>query len=61
LLFEAKDETSVGFYRRLGFRPFASKPLSVFPPSATLRHMMERIGYSNAREPSHKFQDWCAP
>ena len=37
LVVEAKDENAVAFYRRQGFRPFASRPRTLFLPLATLR------------------------
>lgn len=35
LVVDAKDETAAGFYEHLGFRRFASRPLSLFLPIAT--------------------------
>jgi ribosomal protein S18 acetylase RimI-like enzyme len=35
LIVDAKDEAAVGFCEHLGFRPFASKPASLFLPIAT--------------------------
>ena len=35
LVVDAKDGTAVGFYRHLGFLPFASRPMSLFLPIAT--------------------------
>jgi ribosomal protein S18 acetylase RimI-like enzyme len=35
LIVDAKDETAAAFYRHLGFRPFASRPMSLFLPVVT--------------------------
>jgi GNAT superfamily N-acetyltransferase len=35
LVVDAKDENAVAFYRRHGFAPFVSRPLSLFLPLAT--------------------------
>ncbi|WP_395020860.1 GNAT family N-acetyltransferase [Dongia sp.] len=35
LVVDAKDERAAGFYRRFGFLPFTSRPLSFFLPIAT--------------------------
>jgi ribosomal protein S18 acetylase RimI-like enzyme len=35
LLVDAKDDTAAGFYRKLGFVPLASRPLTLFLPIAT--------------------------
>lgn len=35
LLVDAKDESAAGFYRRFGFMPLASRPLSLFLPMGT--------------------------
>lgn len=35
LIVDAKDEIAGNFYMRFGFRPFASRPLSFFLPTAT--------------------------
>lgn len=35
LIVEAKDEDASGFYRRLGFQPFVSRPMSLFLPVST--------------------------
>lgn len=35
LVVDAKDETAVAFYEHLGFRRFASRPMSLFLPIAT--------------------------
>ena len=32
---DAKDEAAAAFYRHVGFRPFASRPMSLFLPIAT--------------------------
>ncbi len=37
LVVEAMDENGVAFYRHQGFRPFASRPLSLFLPLGTVR------------------------
>ncbi len=37
LIVEAKDETAAAFYRLLGFRSFASRPMSLFLPLGTAR------------------------
>jgi len=37
LIVDAKDENAVAFYQRQGFRPFASRPMSLFLPLATAR------------------------
>jgi ribosomal protein S18 acetylase RimI-like enzyme len=37
LVVEAKDEDAVGFYRRYGFQPFASRPRSLYMPLATAK------------------------
>lgn len=36
LIVDAKDDQAVAFYRHLGFRPFNSRPMSLFMPIATL-------------------------
>jgi ribosomal protein S18 acetylase RimI-like enzyme len=36
LIVDAKDEQAVSFYQHLGFRPFNSRPMSLFMPIATL-------------------------
>ena len=35
LVVDAKDENAAGFYEHLGFKRFASRPLSLFLPIAT--------------------------
>ena len=35
LIVDAKDESALGFYRHLGFRPFISRPASLYLPLAT--------------------------
>ena len=35
LIVEAKDENAASFYRHEGFRPFVSRPMSLFLPIAT--------------------------
>jgi len=35
LLVDAKDATAAAFYRKFGFSPFASRPLTLFLPIAT--------------------------
>lgn len=35
LVVDAKDEAAAAFYRHVGFRPFASRPMSLFLPIAT--------------------------
>jgi ribosomal protein S18 acetylase RimI-like enzyme len=42
LVVDAKDETAAIFYKRLGFRPFVSRPLSAFLPLATAARLIER-------------------
>lgn len=37
LIVDAKDETAVAFYRLQGFRPFASRPMSLFLPLETAK------------------------
>lgn len=37
LIVEAKDENAAAFYRHHGFRPFESRPLSLFLPLATAK------------------------
>jgi hypothetical protein len=33
---DARNEAAAAFYTRFGFRPFASRPLSLFLPLATV-------------------------
>jgi GNAT superfamily N-acetyltransferase len=35
LVVDAKDDLAVGFYERLAFRPFVSRPMSLYLPVAT--------------------------
>ena len=42
LIVEAKDEPALAFYRTLGFRPFISRPLSLFLPLETMKKAAER-------------------
>ena len=37
LIVDAKNESAVAFYRHQGFRPFASRPLSLFMPLGTVK------------------------
>jgi len=37
LFVDAKDEAAAGFYRRFGFKPTPSDPLTLFMPTATIR------------------------
>ena len=37
LIVEAKDDNAFGFYRHLGFHPFAGRPLSLFLPVGTAK------------------------
>jgi GNAT superfamily N-acetyltransferase len=37
LIVDAKDENAVAFYRLQGFRPFASRPMSLFLPLGTAK------------------------
>jgi hypothetical protein len=37
LIVEAKDESAVAFYQFQGFRPFASRPMSLFLPLGTAK------------------------
>ena len=37
LIVDAKDENAAAFYRLQGFRPFASRPMSLFLPLATAK------------------------
>ena len=37
LIVEAKDENAVAFYQLQGFRPFASRPMSLFLPLGTAK------------------------
>jgi predicted GNAT family N-acyltransferase len=41
LLVDAMDERTAGFYRRHGFMPLASRPLSLFLPIATALKLFE--------------------
>ena len=41
LIVEAKNESAVAFYRFQGFRPFASRPMSLFLPLATAKKIIE--------------------
>jgi hypothetical protein len=40
LIVDAKDEAAAAFYAHLQFRPFASRPLSLFLPIATALRAM---------------------
>lgn len=40
LLVDANDDTAAAFYRHFGFRPFASRPLSLFLPMATAMKLL---------------------
>ena len=40
LIVDAKDESAVGFYARLGFGRFASRPRSLYLPMATARQAL---------------------
>jgi ribosomal protein S18 acetylase RimI-like enzyme len=42
LVVDAKDETAANFYRRFGFQPFASRPLSFSLPIATAANLIEK-------------------
>jgi ribosomal protein S18 acetylase RimI-like enzyme len=41
LIVDAKDEIAANFYKRFGFQPFASRPLSFFLPIATAAKLIE--------------------
>ena len=40
LLVDAKNDDAVAFYRRYGFRPFASQPRTLFLPMATAEKLL---------------------
>jgi ribosomal protein S18 acetylase RimI-like enzyme len=42
LLVDAKNEDAEAFYIRFGFRPFASRPKSLFLPIATVAKLLEK-------------------
>jgi len=42
LIVDAKDEAAVAFYEHHGFRPFVSRPRSLFLPIATAMKLLER-------------------
>jgi ribosomal protein S18 acetylase RimI-like enzyme len=44
LIVDAKDETAAGFYERLQFRRFASRPQSLFLPLATALQALQGKG-----------------
>ena len=37
IIVDARDENAASFYRRHGFRPFASRPLSLYQPLAVIK------------------------
>ncbi len=44
LVVDAKDDNAVAFYQRLQFRPFASRPMSLYLPVATALKAIEAAG-----------------
>lgn len=42
LIVDAKDEAAIEFYKYLGFRPFMSRPMSLFLPVAEAQRRLER-------------------
>jgi len=44
LLVDAKNDSSVAFYERFGFRPLASQPRTLFLPLATAQKIFLREG-----------------
>lgn len=42
LIVDAKDDGAAAFYRLQGFRPFASRPMSLFLPLGTIRKAIGR-------------------
>ncbi len=44
LVVDAKDEVAVAFYEHLGFRRFASRPMSLYLPLATALKAVEETG-----------------
>jgi hypothetical protein len=44
LIVDAKDEPAVAFYSHLGFRAFASRPMSLFLPVAEAQRRLRMTG-----------------
>jgi ribosomal protein S18 acetylase RimI-like enzyme len=42
LIVDAKDDGTAAFYERFGFRPFSSRPMSLFLPTATAIKLLEK-------------------
>jgi hypothetical protein len=45
---DAKDENAVTFYRLQAFRPFASRPMSLFLPLGTVKKAQQEFQSRNA-------------